>query len=375
MTKHILTAAALLLSAGAQAAAKPLTPPDVLGPAKTVQFTAMLIVHGKAQETSAATLAFPNKAYCVDTNPTTNAVDRVSVSDGKTQTEYRHSNSSYTKAAAPAAVRDISANTLALSVYTDFCDPAAFAKFQHDPSDAPGAYQKTLGKQQGKAVVEVLAVNPATGLPKSVSIFVGPSSSANPPVEKILLTQWKLNAPVSKTLFAYTPPADAKPYTAPVLLASGTTAPDFTVSDKDGHPVKLSDYKGKTVVLDFWATWCGPCQQSLPHTTEIAKKYADKNVVMLAVNVWDTPTAFQAWLPKHPEYAPLHFAIDPNTDQSKSVASALYGVSGIPTQYVIGPDGKIQASIVGFDTGDTRLEDALSKSAFSDAPLSGKPNT
>ena len=377
MTKRILTAAAFLLSAlpaCAQPAAKPLTPPDVLGPAKTIQFTATLIAHGKRQEISAAVLTLPNNAYDADTNPTTNMIDRVYASDGKTQTEYRHSNSSYTKVDAPKSFQDINATTLALSVYTDFCDPAAFAKFQHDPSDAPGVYQKTLGKEQDKTVVEVLAVNPATGLPKSVSIVIGPAGPANSPVEKILLTQWKLNAPVNKSLFAYTPPTDAKLSVAPVLLASGTAAPDFTVQDKDGKPVKLSDYKGKTVVLDFWATWCGPCQSSLPHTTALAKQYANKNVVVLAVNVWDTPAAFQAWLPKHPEYAPLHFAIDPNSDQSKSVASALYGVSGIPTQYIIGPNGKIIKSIVGYAAGDTQLEDALKTTAFSQAPLSGKPS-
>jgi thiol-disulfide isomerase/thioredoxin/outer membrane lipoprotein-sorting protein len=369
MTKHaqpILTAAALLLTAlpvCAQTPKKPLTPPDVLGPAKTVQYTAVLVIHGKTQGISAVTLVLPNKAYAIETRPKTHVLESVYASDGKTQTEYMQARGTYTKSVAPAAVADINANVFALSVYGDFCSPAAFAKFQHDAGDAPGVYQRILGKQQDKPVTEVLVVNPATGLPKSVSIVIGTLGPANPPMQESQFTLWKLNAPVNEAQFAYTPPADAKLYVAPVLLANGVSAPDFTVQDKDGNPVKLSDYKGKTVVLDFWATWCGPCQKSLPHTTEIAKKYADKNVVMLAVNVWDTSAAFQAWLPKHPEYAPLHFAIDPSPDQSKSVASALYGVSGIPTQYVIGPDGKIVTSIVGYDDGDTRLEDALTATA------------
>jgi len=183
----------------------------------------------------------------------------------------------------------------------------------------------------------------ATGLPLSASVFI----------------DWKLNAPVDEGRFAYAPPATATLYTPPKLLANGTQAPDFTANDKDGKPVKLSDYKGKTVVLDFWATWCGPCQMSLPHTTKVAKQYAGKGVTVLAVNVWDKPDAFQAWLPKHPEYSALTFAIDPSKEDAKGIATGLYGVAGIPTQYIIGKDGRIVKSIVGYDQGSTALEDAL----------------
>lgn len=80
---------------------------------------------------------------------------------------------------------------------------------------------------------------------------------------------------------------------------------------------------------------------------------------MLAINVWDKPDAFQTWLPKHPEYAALHFAIDPASVQDKGIATGLYGVSGIPTQYVIDRDGRIVKSIVGYEAGSKALEDAL----------------
>lgn len=216
-----------------------------------------------------------------------------------------------------------------------------------------------LESQGRKTVEEVLAVDQATGLPASIAIFLKPSKTPDVPAERIQFTGWKLNAPIDEGKFAYTPPASATLYAPPKLLADGTPAPDFTANDKDGNPVKLSDYKGKVVVLGFWATWCGPCQMSLPHTTKVAKQYADKGVTVLAVNVWDKPDAFQAWLPKHPEYGPLHFAIDPSTDDAKGIATGLYGVSGIPTQYIIGKDGRVVKSIVGYEEGGTALEDAL----------------
>lgn len=366
MTKTYLAAVFLLLAASpiyAQTPPKPLTPVDVLSAAKTIQFTATETLGGVPVTVSTATLVQPNKAYVQDTDAKKKTVSTVYASDGKTQTEYRSSRSVYTKTEAAADLQSAESHTLAFSALSDFNDPKSFAKFQHTAADAPGVYRQPIGVQQGKTVTEVLAVDTATGLPKSLSIVITPNRNPARPAMQIVFSDWKLNALIDDTKFAYAPPAGAKLYVAPVLLADGAAAPDFTVQDKGGRAVKLSDYKGKTVVLDFWATWCGPCQSSLPHTTAMAKKYADKNVVVLAVNVWDTPAAFQSWLPKHPEYAPLHFAIDPSSDQSKSVASALYGVSGIPTQYVIGPDGKVVKSIVGYETGDTQLEEALKTTA------------
>lgn len=168
-----------------------------------------------------------------------------------------------------------------------------------------------------------------------------------------------------------TPPAPPSSYKSRVpaaLLTNGTLAPDFTAQDKDGKSVHLSDYKGKTVVLDFWATWCGICVAEMPQMKTLGDKYADKNVVVLAVNVQDVPSAFQTWTSKNPGYAPVIFAIDPGQIH----IAALYHVSGLPTQYIIGKDGKITSSIFGFKVNDTRLEDALKAGAFSQPAVSGK---
>jgi len=163
-------------------------------------------------------------------------------------------------------------------------------------------------------------------------------------------------------------PCKAVPEPHSKLLTAGTLAPDFSVVDKNGKASKLSDYRGKIVVLDFWATWCPPCMASLPHTNEVAKKMADKGVVTLAVNVWDKKDAFDAWLPKNEtKYDSITFVLDPS-EGGQAIATPLYHVSGIPTQYTIDRDGKIRKSFVGFDGPTDDLENTI---AAADKPMTG----
>ena len=181
------------------------------------------------------------------------------------------------------------------------------------------------------------------------------------------LHKWERQIRAGKTAsldrFDHSASSPGLPAQRPALLAAGTAAPDFTVNDKSGKPVKLSDYKGKVVVVDFWATWCGPCQMSLPHTNEVAKQFAGKNVVVLAVCVSDTQAAFDGWLPKHPEYDAITFAFDPAKRGGPPGSGRLYHVSGIPTQYVIGKDGKVVTAFVGYGGPTTDLADAITKAS------------
>ncbi|HEX5324137.1 MAG TPA: TlpA disulfide reductase family protein [Capsulimonadaceae bacterium] len=130
----------------------------------------------------------------------------------------------------------------------------------------------------------------------------------------------------------------------PPLLRRGVHAPDFTVRDPSGRPVKLSRFKGRVVLIDFWAMWCGPCQETLPDTNAVAREFKNKNVVALAINVWDTPEAFRDWLPQHRDDNALKFVID--RSRGGQYVTNLYHVSGIPSQYIIDKHGRVSASFV-----------------------------
>ena len=177
---------------------------------------------------------------------------------------------------------------------------------------------------------------------------------------EIVLHDVRLDPSVSDAAFVFTPPADAVPFekTAPqALLAAGTDAPDFQAEDAAGKTVRLSDLRGKVVVLKFFATWCWTCRQSLPDTDALAQKYKEKDVLVLAVDIWNSRAAFAAWAAKTPYHA-IRFAHD-DRPQGKDAATLLYHVSATPAEYVIGKDGKIIASSTGYEGHDTTLEHAI----------------
>ncbi len=190
----------------------------------------------------------------------------------------------------------------------------------------------------------------------------------------------KVNASLTAASFKFTLPPSAVgtkataiaalPPSTP-LLAVGTSAPDFAATTPDGKQVHLSDFKGKTVVLDFWSTWCPPCQRSMPHLEKVYQSVKDKNVAVLGVCVWDDKPAYDKWVAAKKNTYHFPTAFDPAGHGAGSIASKLYQVSGIPTQYVIDKDGKIAASTVGYNENGTDLEDAL-KAQGVDVPKEGK---
>jgi thiol-disulfide isomerase/thioredoxin len=219
--------------------------------------------------------------------------------------------------------------------------------------------QKT---QDGAEAVysDKLYVDAETGLPYRRASFVTQNGKTTPTLQ-LDIFGWVWDRPIAADRFAFTPPAGSKVFTIPVPLGQGETAPDFTVVTPDAKKVRLSDYRGKVVVIDLWATWCGPCKQSMPHLEKVYQQVKDRDVVVLAVCVWDEKDEYDNWRAKNAGAA-YHFpiAFDPaGKSNAKSFSSALYRVTGIPTMFVIGKDGKIAATLVGYTEGEHRLEDAL----------------
>lgn len=142
-------------------------------------------------------------------------------------------------------------------------------------------------------------------------------------------------------------------------LARGAAAPDFAVETRDGRTVRLSDFRGRVVILDFWATWCDPCRESLPHLDRVSRAVESQGVVVLAVCVWDSLEKFRSWVSGDFKDYRVHFAVDPAGHGSQEIPRRLYGVEGIPATFIIDRNGIVAATVIGYDDGDTRIERAL----------------
>jgi thiol-disulfide isomerase/thioredoxin len=147
-------------------------------------------------------------------------------------------------------------------------------------------------------------------------------------------------------------------------LKPGAAAPDFVSHNLTGDEVRLSDWSSRVVVLDFWATWCGPCRASLPHTQEVAKRGKDDGVVVLAICTSDTRQQFEEFVRENQdEYPDIIFTCDPHERGSATfkerASRSLYGVRGIPTQFIVDRSGRIAAVLTGFQEGEHLLENAL----------------
>jgi peroxiredoxin len=121
----------------------------------------------------------------------------------------------------------------------------------------------------------------------------------------------------------------------------GHAAPDFTLTDMQGQKVTLSQFRGKVVVLNFWATWCPPCREEMPSMERLHRDLESKGLVMLAVNVEENgKKAVSQFLQKTPYSFPILL-------DSESDAQNAYGVFRFPESYIIDRNGVVVEKIIG----------------------------
>ncbi|MNJ87443.1 Thiol-disulfide oxidoreductase ResA [compost metagenome] len=138
-------------------------------------------------------------------------------------------------------------------------------------------------------------------------------------------------------------------------VAVGNTAPDFTSTAPDGSKIKLSDFKGKYVLLEFWAHWCVPCRAQHPHLKEVYAKFKDKGFTILQYSV-DTKKDEQKWKDAIKQDG-LVWPQTSDLANGQAPVAATYGVQPIPDSFLISPDGKILARRLS----PKQLEETLSK--------------
>jgi peroxiredoxin len=123
-------------------------------------------------------------------------------------------------------------------------------------------------------------------------------------------------------------------------VAGNPDAPDFNLEDQDGNFVKLSDLKGKVVIVNFWATWCPPCRKEMPSMQRAWETLKQEDIEMLAINVGEDSDLIFAFTAEYPVDFPLLMDRD-----SKVVRE--WRVRGLPTTFIINPEGKIVYQAIG----------------------------
>ena len=119
-------------------------------------------------------------------------------------------------------------------------------------------------------------------------------------------------------------------------------APDFALKDMDEKQHALRDYRGKVVLLNFWATWCPPCRREMPSMERLYRQLGEEGFVVLAVNQWEEPDHVFAYMGQLEVFPSFPILFDP-----ESKVSQLYEVKGLPTSFIIDREGRIVYRAIG----------------------------
>ena len=146
------------------------------------------------------------------------------------------------------------------------------------------------------------------------------------------------------------PAVDASNNSAPVLSCPADAKPanlDFTLKDITGTDVSLQSFKGKVIVLDFWATWCGPCKVEIPHFIEFQQKYGSKGLQIVGISVDDTADKLVPYVKEMGMNYPVLQGLGHD-----AVQDAYGPILGIPVSVMISRDGKVCATHTGLTGKD-----------------------
>ncbi len=140
-------------------------------------------------------------------------------------------------------------------------------------------------------------------------------------------------------------------------LEIGDAAPNFTMNDQFGKSVSLKDFRGKVVMIDFWATWCGPCVASIPHVKELNDKYAGKDVVILGISLDKDLDQWKSFITDE-KMNWIHIA---DGNYWSNAAALQYHIESIPSVWIIDKNGKITAKDIRANAAGAEIDAALAK--------------
>src|SRR5256886_4649593 len=249
-------------------------------------------------------------------------------------------------------------------------NPDLAKKFHDDGAsdEVIDSLQKPGGKRTGAggpATAGAASENPSP--PAPVAAEAPPASghapgSASSPTASQSSAERKIAATLAET--ASVPKENPSGLPLPHANPSGLpVAPLFSLQDLDGDALNLVDYKGKVVLLDFWATWCGPCRSEIPGFVDLQNRYRDKGFQVIGVSMDESVKPVRKFRERYGMNYPVAMC-------DRKVRQLYGGLKGIPTTLLIGRDGRVYAKVVGAaaDLGefDQRIQ------ALLDLPASGE---